>query len=299
MRVQLWQAGLAIAVASASANAQIKVTQSLEPDSVDPGSVAIGQDVVPAYGVSTGRVGSTGGGAVDVTDVYDNSLNLIGFLINGADFERGDGLTLDGTDRAVTLLSLFIHSNGGDAIADLQARIYVGGDAGGGDPGAMLWESAVQTGVTIFGGTGFYDFIVPEVVVPDEITWTLEMTNVTPFPGEVTGSRFIHPPTLGSSEDWVWTRTAGVWTQNVYAVGPNNSYGAYITAVLGPSCPCACNFDTSTGAGICDFLDFAIFGGLFVAGDPCACDIDTSTGPGICDFLDYTIFAGQFAAGCP
>ena len=40
MRVQLWQAGLAVAVASASANAQIMITQSLDPFNIVPGSVA-------------------------------------------------------------------------------------------------------------------------------------------------------------------------------------------------------------------------------------------------------------------
>ena len=65
------------------------------------------------------------------------------------------------------------------------------------------------------------------------------------------------------------------------------------------SCPCACDFDTTTGAGVCDIVDFVTFAGLFTQGDPCACDIDTSTGPGVCDIVDFVTFAGQFAAGCP
>ena len=65
------------------------------------------------------------------------------------------------------------------------------------------------------------------------------------------------------------------------------------------ACPCACDFDTSTGAGVCDLIDFTTFAGLFAIGDPCACDLDTSTGQGVCDLIDFTTFAGQFAAGCP
>ena len=64
-------------------------------------------------------------------------------------------------------------------------------------------------------------------------------------------------------------------------------------------CPCACDFDTSTGQGVCDLIDFTTFAGLFAIGDPCACDLDTSTGQGVCDLIDFTTFAGQFAAGCP
>ena len=81
--------------------------------------------------------------------------------------------------------------------------------------------------------------------------------------------------------------------------GTTGTYFDDVSLVPTGACPCACAFDTSTGAGICDFLDFTIFAGLFVTGDPCACDIDTSTGVGVCDFIDYTTFAGQFAGGCP
>ena len=65
------------------------------------------------------------------------------------------------------------------------------------------------------------------------------------------------------------------------------------------ACPCACNFDTSTGVNVCDIIDFVTFAGQFTVGDPCACDIDTSTGVGVCDIIDFVTFAGQFAGGCP
>ncbi len=67
----------------------------------------------------------------------------------------------------------------------------------------------------------------------------------------------------------------------------------------GSACPCACNFDTSTGLNICDIFDFLAFQDGFVAADPCACDIDTSTGPGICDIFDFLAFQDAFVAGCP
>ena len=192
------------------------------------GSVAYGQDIFPAFGGYTG-----GGGFVD-TVVYDNSANVLGFLINGIDEENGDGVTLAGTDRTVTNINLLIHANSGAATADVRVRIFAGGDAGGGNPGAMLWESALLTNFAIAGGVAGYDFAVPNVVVPGEITWTLELTNVVNTGGAV-GSRFFAPATVGSSEDWVWERLNGVWTQRVFGVGAgNNSYGATITAVPTP-----------------------------------------------------------------
>ena len=72
-----------------------------------------------------------------------------------------------------------------------------------------------------------------------------------------------------------------------------------VSITSGAACPCACNFDTSTGMGVCDLVDFVTFAGQFTVGDPCACDIDTSTGVGVCDLVDFVTFAGQFASGCP
>jgi hypothetical protein len=65
------------------------------------------------------------------------------------------------------------------------------------------------------------------------------------------------------------------------------------------TCPCACDFDTSTGAGVCDIFDFLAFQNAFVGGDPCACDIDTSTGTGVCDIFDFLAFQNEFVGGCP
>lgn len=190
------------------------------------GSSASGQQVFQAFGGYTG-----GGGAVD-TIVYDNSTDILGFLIGGNDEENGDGLTLAGTDRVVTNITLFIHTLGGNGTADAQVRMYVGGDIGGGNPGAVLWESGVFAQMAFTSGLVSYDFAVPNVLVPGELTWTLELTNVSA--GNTIGSRFIGIPTVGSSEDWVWNRAGGVWTQENFAVGGNNSYGAIIEAVPTP-----------------------------------------------------------------
>lgn len=64
-------------------------------------------------------------------------------------------------------------------------------------------------------------------------------------------------------------------------------------------CPCACDFDTSTGNGVCDIFDFLAFQDSFVAGEACGCDIDTSTGAGVCDIFDFLAFQSDFVGGCP
>lgn len=94
------------------------------------GASAWGQQVVPAIG----PVNNGAGGVMDGNIVYDNSTNLLGSLIEGIDKGVGDSCTLAGTDRVVTNISLLIHANGGNATADMQVRMYEGGDAATGEP---------------------------------------------------------------------------------------------------------------------------------------------------------------------
>lgn len=192
------------------------------------GTSAFGQDLFPEFGSYTG-----GGGFVDNV-VYDNSTTLTNFLIGGNDEENGDGITLAGTDRIVTNINLLITNLGDVGTADMRIRFFVGGDAGGGEPGAMIWDSGLLAGIAIEESRAAYDFAVPSVLVPDEMTWTLELTNVVNG-NSALGSHFAAPPTVGSSEDFVWERLAGVWTQRVFGVGAgNNSYSATLTAVPTP-----------------------------------------------------------------
>ena len=64
-------------------------------------------------------------------------------------------------------------------------------------------------------------------------------------------------------------------------------------------CRCGCDFDTSTGPGVCDIFDFLAFQTAFVTANPCACDLDITTGPGVCDVFDFLSFQNGFVSGCP
>ena len=91
--------------------------------------------------------------------------------------------------------------------------------------------SALFPQMAIGGGTNQYDFAVPKVLVGDEVTWTIEMTNVSGNPANAIGPRFVAPPTVGTSMDWVWDHTSGAWVKNIFNVGAgNNQYGAIINA---------------------------------------------------------------------
>ena len=88
--------------------------------------------------------------------------------------------------------------------------------------------------MTILTGTNLYDFDVPNVTAPDSLTWTLEFQNVDP-PGEVLGPRFMDPPVVGSSRDFVWWHDPnGTWQRNFHHLVRNN-FGARIEAVPEPA----------------------------------------------------------------
>jgi choice-of-anchor B domain-containing protein len=82
---------------------------------------------------------------------------------------------------------------------------------------------------------------------------------------------------------------------NLFIVDPSAAIGNGCAG----ACQCACNFDTSTGANVCDIFDFLAFQNSFVAADPCACDKDLSTGSGVCDIFDFLAFQNEFVGGCP
>ncbi len=178
--------------------------------------------------ISPASGGRGGGGALPTGEkiVYDNSTTLLKFFIDGNSAEWGDGVTLAGTNRVVTNITLIIRSFD-DVTANFIIRIYEGGDDfGASEPGALLWTSATFVDFPLASGTNLYDFAVPNITVPDTLTWTLEFGFV-----EGVGSRFMDPPTIGSSEDNVWDHNDGVWTPHQFDVGGANNFGAIINAV--------------------------------------------------------------------
>ena len=60
-------------------------------------------------------------------------------------------------------------------------------------------------------------------------------------------------------------------------------------------CPGACDFDTSTGLGVCDMFDYVAFQRAFVEGSDCACDFAGGSGSA-CDIFDFLAFQAEFVS---
>ena len=188
------------------------------------------------YDLFSAEGGFNGGGYATGAVVYDNSVNLLGFLLGLQDEEWGDGVTLAGTNRLVNSISLMIHANGDSgATADITVRIFAGGDdAGATDPGALLWTSDTFLDFAILDSANLYSFAVPNILVPDSFTWTIEMNNVFQAEEGAVGPRFVDPPVIGSSQTgFLWLHNPDA-TWSAINFGIPNNWGAVVNAVPAP-----------------------------------------------------------------
>jgi hypothetical protein len=128
--------------------------------------------------------------------------------------EMGNEVTAAGTDRFVTILAIEIYSqnglfpNGTPGYADFHAQLYAN-DGPLGQPGSLLWQSAVVH-VNYPGGLSLLTFDVPQVLVPNVFTWTLQYSNTSLVPPALPGAA---APTTGGS-DACWARgSSSPWGQ--------------------------------------------------------------------------------------
>lgn len=171
--------------------------------------------------------------------VYDNtttSLNenfplLPEWEVNSA--EAGDEIWLGGTDREVTELKLIFNYRGtipGTFDALIRFREY---DESFQGPGAALYESPL-TQVATTAGLHELTFAIPNVIVPDHFIWTIQAFDRQGSVGEL-GMAYFNPPTVGSSEDWLWQRGGNEWTAYSWGGEPYANFGARLTAVPEPA----------------------------------------------------------------
>lgn len=171
--------------------------------------------------------------------VYDNtttSLNenfplLPAWEVESA--EAGDEIWLGGTARAVTELKLIFNYRGtapGTLDALVRFREY---DEDFRGPGAIFYESPL-TQVQTTAGLHDLTFSIPGVVVPDHFIWTIQVFNRQGSDGEL-GMAYFNPPTVGSSEDWLWQRGGSEWTAYSWGSEPYANFGARLTAVPEPA----------------------------------------------------------------
>jgi hypothetical protein len=164
--------------------------------------------------------------------IYDNTSSTFANTVITGPNQIGGEVLPAGTDRIVTLLGIGVYSQHAATTATLQAFLYAN-DGAGGQPGTQLWQSATMTGVPITGAPNdLIAFAVPNVAVPGDFTWTLQITNgAGPFSVGLPG---YGPPSVGSSPVFIWSGQPGSWQK----IGSQSSpvyVLASITAVPEPT----------------------------------------------------------------
>jgi len=159
--------------------------------------------------------------------------------------EIGDEISLAGTARIVTEF-LFEYFGDFRPDGDERARVRFYANDGPGvylKPQTVLWDS----GWTLPVGTNRYarmSLQIPDIVVPDTFTWSVEFEGVTQTDGDRLGLLLYHPPTVGAplaggkigSYNDYWRNTRGVWSFfqiNNGAIPAN--FAARVIAVPEPS----------------------------------------------------------------
>jgi len=181
---------------------------------------------------------------------YDNTLSRIAINHGLGLDEGGDQVTLSGACRVVTGLELGFPAGTGSS--NMVVRIYANDGpmkavnlicGGVGDPrsvptpGTLLFDSGTLTVPTV---AGFNTFLVnvPNITVPDSITWTMQQSDGVPL----TLYRY-DPPTIGSSGDYFFQRVGTTWIAKDcdFASGgiADSFYGRVIVSAGGaPSITC-------------------------------------------------------------
>lgn len=138
------------------------------------------------------------------TDAYTGARSFTALWI-------GDEVTAAGTDRTVTALFIGVSMQGFVGTADLQARLYAN-DGVDGQPGTLLWESALMDDVALTGNDDLIQFNPPSIVVPDTFTWMLQASDTDPV---AVGMPHYDPITVGDSPEHAWFGSgdgSGNWT---------------------------------------------------------------------------------------
>lgn len=135
--------------------------------------------------------------------VFDNTSNLVNQTPQYSfGREYGDELALAGTARHVTGFDFGYYGDFGINVASYTIRFYAndGTDAYFGPqtalrPSTVLWDSGAQT---LFNGHNAVSLSVPEILVPNNFTWSVTFTGVDGTAGKQAALLLANPATVGA-----------------------------------------------------------------------------------------------------
>ncbi len=160
--------------------------------------------------------------------VYDDMSNLLGYYYSQfSGLEVGDNVTLAGTERVVNRFAVGVYSFSAGT-ADMRVRFY---SATPDVNPIAIYDTGWMASTAIANGQQTLTFAVPNVVVPDNFTWTVQYAN--PLGMTDIGPRMADPPTVGSSGNDFWQNNPP-WVNYWFGGVPVANFMAQVNAEAVP-----------------------------------------------------------------
>lgn len=188
-------------------------------------------------------------------DQRTSSFFRLASVNNGVSQEWGDEVVLAGTGRTITEMTVYTFGDFAAPTGNEKIRIrfyhqngsFVG-TPGKQAPNTLIWDSGF---VPMKPGWRAQRIPVPSIVVPDRFTWTASFEGVTGLPLNRSGLSYFGPPTVGTSENWLWRRSNNnsPWSYQVSDWSNGSSaYGSLGVSFWADGPPTPIVFDTTTAA---------------------------------------------------
>lgn len=186
-------------------------------------------------------------GLVKAEVVYENTLGATNYFLFSKEY--GDDISLGGSARYVNQISILYGAVGVTASGTAgQYRIRFYANDGSlvrpnvsstQRPGTLLWTSELLPVISSTPNATLATISVPNVLVPDRFTWTVEFYNMAQTPSNGAGLVIANPvtigaelpgvfsPVIGSYSDFWVRQTAGndnSWALNLVGNNPVNFY---------------------------------------------------------------------------
>lgn len=164
-------------------------------------------------------------------DQRTSSFFRLASVSNGVSQEWGDEVELAGTGRTISEMTVYTFGDFSAPTGEEKIRIrfynqdgnFVG-TPGKQAPNTLIWDSGFMP---MKPGWRAQRIPVPAIVVPDRFTWTASFEGVTGLPFNRAGLCYFGPPTIGTSENWLWRRNNDMSPWSYQATAWTNGSSAY------------------------------------------------------------------------
>ncbi len=187
--------------------------------------------IVFVLGLIGGAVGAQAAVVYDNSTTYTGNIHVLMPAGMSESTEHGNELTLAGSDRVATNVVVWMRVMGGGACTFTLEVRFRRNDGPDGRPGSLIWTSGPRPSIIDSGFNLAYSIPVPNVVVPDGFTCTIQTTNRMSGNMSQMGPALYNPPTTGAAPFGSWQQTGPGPEDWQFASVAEPPFGIRVTAI--------------------------------------------------------------------